>query len=55
MIRIADNGDVVMDWEEIANLTHATQVEYFGFCTCEEYGKAYADCPDELWDDLVGR
>ncbi len=55
MIEIADNGDVVMDWEEISNLTHAKQAEYFGWCMCEDGENAYADCPDDLWEDLVGR
>lgn len=53
MIEIADNGDVLMDWAGVADLTHATQVEYFGFCTCEDGESAYADCPDELWEDVV--
>lgn len=53
MIEIADNGDVVMDWAEIADLTHEKQVQYFGFCTCEDGDKAYSDCPDELWEDMV--
>jgi hypothetical protein len=25
-----------MSWGDIANLTHATQVEKFNFCTCED-------------------
>lgn len=54
-IEIID-GDVVMDWEAVANLTHATQVGYFGFCTCEDSEEnPYEDCPDDLWEDLVGR
>jgi hypothetical protein len=48
MVEIAENGDVVMDWAEIANLTHATQVGYFGFCTCEDDEQAYPDCPVKL-------
>jgi hypothetical protein len=54
-IEFAENGDVVMDWEQIANLTHGAQVEYFGFCSCEDGDRAYLDCPDDLWEDVVGR
>lgn len=35
-------------WEDMANLTHATQVNEFGFCTCEDNDgeeNPYADCP----------
>lgn len=40
--------DVVMSWSELAELTHAIQVERFNFCTCEvdEY-RPYDDCPKE--------
>jgi hypothetical protein len=37
-----------MSWGELAELTHATQVEKFNFCTCEDNeGKEnpYKDCP----------
>lgn len=40
--------DKVMSWSELAELTHATQVEGFGFCTCEDnegQENPYADCP----------
>jgi len=56
-IEIID-GDVVMDWEAVSNLTHATQVGYFGFCMCEDNEgneNPYEDCTDDLWEDLVGR
>jgi len=36
-----------MSWGELAELTHATQVERFGFCTCEDNEgneNPYADC-----------
>lgn len=49
MIELADNGDVVMDWGEVADLTHAKQVQYFGFCTCEDGEKVYEDCLTEGW------
>ena len=44
-----------ISWGELAELTHATQVEKFGFCSCEDAPKAYSDCPrkrSEI-DDLV--
>jgi hypothetical protein len=38
----------VMYWSEIAELTHKTQVEKFGFCTCEEQEYfPYEDCPQK--------
>ena len=38
--------DEVLYWSDIADLTHATQVELFNFCTCEEQEYfPYEDCP----------
>jgi hypothetical protein len=40
-----------ISWGELAELTHETQVERFGFCTCEEQENfPYVDCPrvDEM-------
>lgn len=37
-----------ISWEELANLTHATQVERFGWCICEGTdgeGQLAEDCP----------
>jgi hypothetical protein len=37
-----------MSWGELAELTHATQVERFNFCGCEDNEgneNPYADCP----------
>ena len=38
-----------LSWEELANLTHKTQVEQFNFCLCEDIADdqdtPYADCP----------
>lgn len=34
-----------MSWEEVANLTHETQVSTFGWCACEDAVAPYADCP----------
>jgi len=50
MMKLEKNGDVVLSWEEVANLTHAKQVELFNFCLCEDNeGKdnPYPDCPTE--------
>jgi len=33
-------------WSDMANLTHASQVELFDFCACEEQEYfPYDDCP----------
>ena len=43
-----DKGEESMSWGEIANLTHATQVERFNWCSCEEQEYfPYSDCPKE--------
>lgn len=36
-----------ISWGELAELTHATQVERFGWCICEdpEQGQLAEDCP----------
>ena len=35
-------------WEDMANLTHETQVQEFNFCLCEEQEQfPYSDCPKE--------
>ena len=37
-----------ISWSELAELTHATQVEKFNFCTCEDnegQENPYKDCP----------
>lgn len=39
-----------LSWSELAQLTHATQVEKFDWCMCEDLEGAeppYADCPKE--------
>lgn len=49
-----------ISWEELANLTHATQVERFGWCICEdpEQGQLAEDCPifycGTCKSDLIG-
>jgi hypothetical protein len=40
--------DESISWSELAELTHATQVERFGWCMCEDSGTFnYIDCPKE--------
>jgi len=35
-----------ISWGELAELTHATQVEQFNWCACEEQEQfPYGDCP----------
>jgi hypothetical protein len=34
-------------WSEMAELTHISQVEMFGFCTCEDGPKVYEDCTQD--------
>jgi hypothetical protein len=39
-----------ISWSELAELTHATQVERFNWCSCEDnegQENPYADCPKE--------
>jgi len=48
-----------ISWGELAELTHVTQVDKFGFCLCEDGPKTYSDCPrkrseiDEFVDAFV--
>ena len=38
-----------MSWKELSELTHGTQVETFGFCSCEDNEgepNPYEDCPE---------
>lgn len=32
-------------YEDMAELTHETQVALFGWCSCEDGWQAYDDCP----------
>jgi len=38
-----------ISWSDLAQLTHSTQLERFGFCLCEDPGDSedlpYFDCP----------
>ena len=50
--------DDSISWGELAELTHATQVERFNFCLCEEQEQfPYEDCPRQKItpeiDDLI--
>lgn len=39
-----------MSWEEVSQLSHATQVARFGWCICEDTdgeGHLHEDCPRE--------
>lgn len=44
-------NDDSISWGELAELTHATQVERFGWCICEDTegeGHLHDDCPREV-------
>ena len=52
-----DPKEESISWGELAELTHATQVEKFNFCTCEDNEgneNPYKDCPTEKPYDRVG-
>jgi hypothetical protein len=45
-----------ISWSELAELTHATQLERFEFCMCEDNEgneNPYSDCPSRC--ELCGR
>lgn len=44
-----------ISWSELAELTHTTQLERFGWCICEdpEQGQLAEDCPSRC--ELCGR
>jgi hypothetical protein len=49
------NDQDSISWGELAELTHATQVERFGFCMCEDNEgneNPYADCNKYYSTDL---
>ena len=41
----ADKSQETYYWSDLAELTHETQVEKFGWCACEDDLATYADCP----------
>jgi hypothetical protein len=48
MSKIKRHLEESMSWGEVALLTHATQVERFNWCSCEEQEQfPYDDCPRE--------
>jgi hypothetical protein len=36
-----------LSWGELADLTHVSQVEMFGWCSCEDGPKVYDDCTQD--------
>ena len=51
-----DKSQESYSWGELAELTHATQVERFNWCWCEDGEDElapYADCPSELKTEEV--
>ena len=52
---IQNSSQESISWGELAELTHETQVEKFGFCLCEDGPKSFSDCPRKRTeiDDLV--
>lgn len=53
-IEMAIKGeDDSISWGELAELTHATQVQRFGWCMCEDpsQGQLAEDCPKREGDD----
>jgi hypothetical protein len=45
---MSEQGQDSISWSELADLTHETQVDKFGFCTCEDNEgneNPYDDCP----------
>jgi hypothetical protein len=49
--KVTDPSQLSYSWAEMANLTHKTQVETFGWCSCEDNEgneNPYSDCPSEV-------
>ena len=45
---LTNEDQASISWGELAELTHATQVERFNWCSCEEQEEyPYTDCPRE--------
>jgi hypothetical protein len=36
-----------LSWSELADLTHVSQVEMFGWCMCEDGPKVWDDCTQD--------
>lgn len=47
IFNVEEGEDDSISWSELTELTHATQVERFGWCICEdpEQGQLAEDCP----------
>ena len=52
-----DRSQESLSWSEVMNLTHATQVERFGWCSCEDNEgreNPYNDCPKIRAEEITG-
>lgn len=50
MLRIyerIEHGGPQLSYSEMADLTHRKQVEFFGWCACEDGPKVYDDCTQD--------
>ena len=45
--RMVSDGDIELSYGELADFTHAKQVEFYEFCTCEDGPKVYEDCTQD--------
>ena len=45
--RLVSDGTVQLSYGELADLTHAKQVEFFGWCSCEDGPKVWDDCTQD--------
>ncbi len=45
--RMVSDGDIELSYGELADFTHAKQVEFYEFCTCEDGPKVYDDCTQD--------
>lgn len=48
IFNVEEGEDDSISWGELAELTHTTQVERFGWCICEDTngeGQLHDDCP----------
>jgi len=51
-----DRSQDSISWGELAELTHATQVERFGFCSCEDNegnDNPFSDCPKATYHGIT--
>ena len=45
--RLVRDGVIEFSYGELADFTHAKQVEFYEFCTCEDGPKVYEDCTQD--------